>query len=116
MISVGTELGGPEETLVLPKPAVVLFAQILGMLAEGSGVQAMPDRAMLTTQRAADMLSVSRPYLIGLLERNEIPHTMVGTHRRIAFIDLLEYKRQDDQERRIAVNEVTAIGEELGED
>jgi excisionase family DNA binding protein len=115
-ISVDTELGGVGEALVIPRPAVVMFAQVLGMLAEGQGVQLMPDRAMLTTQQAADALNVSRPYLISMVERGEIPYTKVGTHRRIAFADLLEYKRKDDQLRRAAADEVTALGEELGED
>jgi excisionase family DNA binding protein len=115
-ISVNTELGGVDEALVVPRPAVAMFAQVLGMLADGLGVQLMPDRAMLTTQQAADSLNVSRPYLIGLLEKNEIPYTKVGTHRRIAFADLLDYKRRDDRKRRAAAAELTALSDELGED
>jgi len=115
-ISVDAELGGVEEALVLPRAAVVMVAQVLRLLAEGQGVQLIPDRARLTTQQAADALNVSRPYLIGLLERDEIPYTMVGTHRRIAFADLLHYKRQDDQKRRAAAAELTALSDELGED
>jgi excisionase family DNA binding protein len=93
-----------------------MLAQALAMLANGQDVQIIPDRAMLTTQQAADMINVSRPYLIGLLERGEIPFGMVGTHRRVAFADLLEYKRKDDQRRRPALDELTALSEELGED
>lgn len=107
---------GEDEGLVLPRPAAVMVAQVLASLANGQGVQIMPDRAMLTTQQAADAINVSRPYLIGLLEREEIPYEMVGTHRRISFADLLEYKRNDDQRRRRAADEMTALGEELGED
>jgi len=99
-ISVDAELGGVEEALVVPRAAVAMFAQVLGILANGQGVQVVPDDAMLTTQQAADALNVSRPYLIGLLEKNEMPYTMVGSHRRIAFGDLLDYKRRDDQKRR----------------
>jgi excisionase family DNA binding protein len=115
-ISVDAELGGVEEALIVPRAAIAMFAQVLGMLAEGQGVQLLPDRAMLTTQQAADALNVSRPYLIGLLENNQIPYTKVGTHRRIAFADLLEYKRRDDQKRRGAAAELTALSDELGED
>ena len=115
-ISVDAELGGINEVLVVPRQAVIMFAQMLAMLAAGQGVQIMPDNAMLTTQQAADAINVSRPYLIGLLERGEIPYQMVGTHRRIAFAALLDYKRQDDQRRRKASGDVTALGEELGED
>ena len=115
-ISVDAELGGINEVLVVPRQAVIMFAQMLAMLAAGQSVQIMPDNAMLTTQQAADAINVSRPYLIGLLERGEIPYQMVGTHRRIAFAALLDYKRQDDQRRRKASADVTALGEELGED
>jgi excisionase family DNA binding protein len=114
-ITVNAELS-VDEALVVPRPAVTLFAQVLGMLAEGQGVHIVPDRAMLTTQQAADTLNVSRPYLIGLLERGEIPFTKVGTHRRIAFGDLMEYQRKDDHERRRAAAELTALGDALGED
>jgi len=114
-ISVRVEIG-ENDALVVPRPAVVMLAQVLQLLAAGQGVQVMPDRAMLTTQQAADAINVSRPYLIGLLERGEIPFEMVGTHRRVAFADLLEYKRKDDQQRREALEELTALGEELGED
>ena len=107
---------GDDDALVVPRPAAVLLAQVLAYLANGQGVQIMPDRAMLTTQQAADLMNVSRPYLIGLLERGLIPYQLVGTHRRIAFADLMEYKRRDDQRRRAAVDELTALGEELGED
>jgi excisionase family DNA binding protein len=91
-----------------------MFAQILALLASGQGVQVMPDAAELTTQQAADLLNVSRPYLIGLLEAGEIPYRMVGTHRRIRFEDLREYKRRDDLKRRQAADALTNLSEELG--
>jgi excisionase family DNA binding protein len=114
-ISVHVEVGD-DDALVVPRPVAVMLAQVLQLLADGQGVQIMPDRAMLTTQQAADTINVSRPYLIGLLERGKIPYEMVGTHRRIAFADLLEYKRKDDQQRRAALEELTVLGEEVGED
>jgi excisionase family DNA binding protein len=114
-VAINVEVGD-DDTLVVPRQVAVLLAQVLALLANGQGVQIMPDRAMLTSQQAADTMNVSRPYLIGLLERGEIPYEMVGTHRRIGFADLLDYKRKDDQRRRSALNELTALGEELGED
>jgi excisionase family DNA binding protein len=108
------ELAG-DDALVVPRQAAVLLAQILGFLANGQGVTVTPSNAMLTTQQAADFLNVSRPYLIKLLEEQKIPYQMVGTHRRVAFGELLEYKRRDDQERQRAADELTALGQELGE-
>jgi excisionase family DNA binding protein len=104
-ITVNVEVGGGD-ALVVPRAAAVMLAQVLQLVASGQGVQVVPDTAMLTTQQAADMLNVSRPYLIGLLDRAEIPHRMVGTHRRIALADLLDYKRQDDQQRRAVAGEL----------
>ena len=115
-INIDAELGDVDEALVVPRAAVVMFAQMLGMLAQGQGVQVMPDHAMLTSQQAADLLNVSRPYLIKLLENHEIDYRMVGTHRRIAFADLMEYKRRDFKARHAAAAELTELGEELGED
>jgi excisionase family DNA binding protein len=107
------ELAG-DDALVIPRAATVMFAQILALLARGQGVQIFPDTAELTTQQAADFLNVSRPYLIGLLEAGEIPHRMVGTHRRIRFEDLREYRRRDHLKRRQAADELTRLSEELG--
>ena len=93
-VSVSVETG--DDALAVPRPAAALLAQVLQLLARGQGVRVVPDTAMLTTQQAADMLHVSRPYLIGLLDRAEMPYRMVGTHRRIALADLLEYQRAGD--------------------
>jgi excisionase family DNA binding protein len=107
---------GDDDALVVPRAVAVMLAQVLDFLAKGQGVQIMPDRAMLTTQQAADALNVSRPYLIGLLEADKIPFQMVGTHRRVAFVDLLEYKRKDDQHRRQVLGKLAELSEELEED
>ncbi len=112
-ITIQGELAG-DDTLVVPRQATVLFAQVLGYLAKGEGVSVIPDTAELTTQQAADFLNVSRPYLIRLLEEEKIPYRMVGTHRRIRFQDLREYKGRDDLERRRATDELTGLGQELG--
>jgi len=92
-----------------------MLAQILGFLANGQGVTVTPSNAMLTTQQAADFLNVSRPFLIRLLEAGQIPFERVGTHRRVAFGELMDYKGRDDQERRRAADELTQLGQELGE-
>ena len=102
-----------DDALVVPRRAAVLLAQILGLLADGQGVQIIPDDAGLTTQQAADMLNVSRPYLIKLLESGEIPYRTVGRHRRVTFQDLREYKRRDDQHYRGVLDEMAALSQEL---
>lgn len=113
-IQVHLETGATDEALVLPRPVAEMFASILAALANGQGVQVMPVDAVLTTQQAADLLNVSRPYLIGLLEAGEIPYTLVGRHRRIRFADLHQYLRDDDARRRDAADELMDLDQELG--
>ena len=105
---------GDDDALIIPRPTAIMFAQILDLLGQGRGVQIIPKEAELSTQQAADMLNVSRPYLIGLLESRKIPFRKVGRHRRITFEALMEYKRQDDLERRAAADDLTELSEELG--
>ncbi|MEV7966833.1 helix-turn-helix domain-containing protein [Sphaerisporangium sp. NPDC088356] len=112
-IQVAGEHGG-EDPLILPREAVSLLAFILAQAAEGRGVTVIPSQAELTTQQAADMLNVSRPYLIKLLEAGEIPFRLIGKHRRITYEDLQEYKRRDDAGRRAAADRLAALGQELG--
>ena len=108
------EGGSEDEVLVIPRAAVELIAQILAHMADGNGVSIIPMQAMLTTQQAADMLNVSRPFLIKLLEDGKIPYTTVGRHRRVRLEDLLDYQRLDDAKRRKAADDLTAPGQELG--
>lgn len=85
---------GDEEALTLPREAVNLLACVLTQVVEGRGVSVVPSYTELTTQQAADMLNVSRPYLIGLLESGTIPYRLVGRHRRVAVEDLMEYSHR----------------------
>ncbi|MDB1087243.1 helix-turn-helix domain-containing protein [Streptomyces sp. ACA25] len=100
--------------LELPREAVELLATVLSHMAAGRAVSIVPEHAELTTQQAADMLNVSRPFLIGLLEAGEIDYRKVGTHRRIKAQSLLEYQRHDDRKRREAADELTAVNQEMG--
>ncbi|BFO22361.1 hypothetical protein SHKM778_87490 [Streptomyces sp. KM77-8] len=113
-IQVHLETGATDEALVLPRPVAEMFASMLAALANGQGVQIMPVDAVLTTQQAAGMLNVSRPYLIGLLESGEIPYKLVGRHRRIRFADLRQYLREDDAKRKEAADELMELDQELG--
>ena len=112
-VTIQGELAG-DDALVVPREAAVLLAQVLGYLASGEGVTVMPDYAELTSQQAAEFLNVSRPYLIKLLETGKIPFRLVGTHRRVRFRDLREYKNRDDLERRRAADELTELSQDLG--
>lgn len=112
-VKIQGELAG-DDALVVPREAAVLLAKILGFLANGEGVNVIPDTAELTTQQAAELLNVSRPHLIKLLESGGIPFRLVGTHRRVRFRDLREYKSRDDLARRRAADELTQLTQELG--
>jgi excisionase family DNA binding protein len=104
---------GTDDALVIPRATAVMFAQILDLLAQGRGVQIFPKEVELSTQQAADMLNVSRPYLIGLLEAGKIPFRKVGRHRRIKLEDLVAYQRQDDLRRRDAADRLAELSEDL---
>lgn len=106
--------GHDEEPLVVPRSAVELLARVLAHMAAGQGVSVVPSHAELTTQQAADLLNVSRPFLIGLLDAGEIEYRKVGKHRRIKAQSLMAYIARDDQERREAADELSRLNQEMG--
>ncbi len=102
------------EVVELPAAALRLLVGILEEMAEGNAVLLTPTPAELTTQRAADFLNVSRPFLIGLLETGQIPFHKVGSHRRVLFQDLAAYKSRMAEKRQEALKELAALSQELG--
>lgn len=102
------------EPLVVPRGAVVLLARILAHMAAGHGVSVVPSHAELTTQQAAELLNVSRPFLIGLLEDGQIDYRKVGKHRRIKAQSLMAFMARDDQQRRGAADALTQLNQEMG--
>lgn len=106
--------GAKEEMLQLPAPAVQMLVRILEEMARGNAVTLIPVHAELTTQEAADMLNISRPSLIQLLDEGKMEYRKVGTHRRVRFDALMTYKRQADAERRAALAELAAYDQEIG--
>ncbi len=106
--------GGADEVLVVPRAGAAMLAQVMGTLANGQAVTIVRDDTQLTTQQAAELLNVSRPYLIGLLESGKIDYSLVGRHRRVPFAALMEYKRHADQRARGAADEMSELGQELG--
>ncbi len=105
---------GDDQAVTIPAPALRLFVTILGHLANGEGVVVLPKQAELSTQQAADLLNVSRPFLVSLIKDNELPARKVGTHRRVLLSDLLAYKHRDDAEREIVLRRLVEQTESLG--
>ena len=103
----------PEEVIVIPSSAFRLLTDVLSQMALGNAVTLMPVHAELTTQQAADILNVSRPFLIGLIDDGKIPCRKVGTHRRIRFDDLMVYRQKIDQQRMQALEELAREAQEL---
>lgn len=104
------------KTIALPEPLADLLRQAAQYLTHDQAVSLVAFGKDLTTQQAADLLNVSRPYLVKLLESGAIPFTRTGSHRRVFLGDVLEYKRRRDAERRVGLAELTQMGQEFGLD
>ena len=110
-------LGAPESSAVeLPDEARTLLLRILGHMAHGDAVTVVPVAAEVTAQQAAEILGVSRPFLIRLVDDGKLACRLVGTHRRIPLVDLLAFKQANRAERRAIAAELTAEAQELGFD
>ncbi|NKB17146.1 MAG: helix-turn-helix domain-containing protein [Pseudanabaena sp. CRU_2_10] len=107
-------VGMDGEEIPLPDSIYQALRQVIHMMAAGQVISLVPYDHYLSSQEAADLLNVSRPYLYTLLEQGQIPYIKVGTHRRIQFEDLIKYKQQRDGQRRQALSELALMSQELG--
>lgn len=105
---------GQAEDLVLPGPVLQLLLDILSEMAKGNAISLVPIHHELSTQEAANLLNISRPHLVSLLEKGGLPFRKVGAHRRVLAKDVLEYKTKVSGLRQAALDELTALSQEHG--
>ncbi|MEO1745240.1 MAG: excisionase family DNA-binding protein [Pseudomonadota bacterium] len=103
-----------QHELVLPATAVHLLMEVLEQLTQNKSVSVVANDKMLTTQEAASILQVSRPYVTKLLLENKLTYQMVGTHRRVRYDDVIAYKADIDTERANTLDELAADGQDIG--
>jgi excisionase family DNA binding protein len=112
MLTIIEESGQSAEVVLTPGISGLLI-EMLRHIGPGDAVTLVPVSQMLSTQQAADILNVSRPFLISLLEKGEIPHVLVGRHRRIKAEELFAYKRRRDTARADALDELAGLDADL---
>jgi len=111
------QIAGPDDkaaTLDLPPIVTRLLMNILRETAAGHAVTLVPLESEITTQQAAELLNVSRPYVVGLIDKGTLPARMVGNHRRLPLEDVLAYKADNRAKRRQTLRELAALDQELG--
>jgi excisionase family DNA binding protein len=113
LVEDGVERSGEAPLLRLPPKVLRLFADVLGSLAQGKAVAIMPKELDVTTQEAAMFLNVSRPYFVRLLEEGKIAYHKVGTHRRVRFADVLQYKEDRQKISQEALQKLADQAQEL---
>ena len=106
--------GRGREPVDVPASVVRVLAEVLDHAQRGEHVRVISDDEEVTTQQAADLLNVSRPYLVGLVDRGEIPSRKVGVRRRLKLADVLLYREVDHARRLKAVAELAAEAQDLG--
>ena len=107
-------VGADGTAIEIPEPLYEVLVEAAKALRQGKAVTIVPTSHELPTQQAADILNVSRPHLIKLLERYEIPFSMVGTHRRIRFEDVVLYRSKRSAMRRKILEDLTPEAQDLG--
>jgi len=99
-------VGPGNDRIPLPEPIYRVIRHALRFLERGEGVMILPSTQEMTTQSAADMLGISRQYLVQLLEEGKIPFHKVGTHRRVSLKDVIAYRKERDGRRKEMLNEI----------
>jgi len=107
------DAGNPETVALLPDIVTTLLKDILSQLARGKAISILPEDTMLTTQEAANILNVSRPFFVQLLEKDRIPYQRLGSHRKVRLQDLLHFKDQADKKQDLALKQLANEAQEL---
>lgn len=108
------EIEETKDKIVIPIRALKLLGDILKSMSQGKPISIVPVATEVTTQKAAEILGCSRPYLIKLLEEGKIEYTKVGKHRRIMFEDILKYKKLMKEEQKRNIIDIMNFDEEIG--
>jgi len=109
-----SQAGREVTTLDLPPIITKLLMRMLAEMGKGHAVSLVPTETEITTQQAADMLNVSRPYLVGMIDKGQLPARMVGNQRRLPLAAVIAYKRDNEAKRHDALTELAALDQELG--
>ena len=104
---------GKTHEVMIPSSALNMMIEVLTQLGQGNSVSITPIHAELTTQEGADMLNMSRPTFIKLLDSKEIPFRRTGNRRKVAYADLMEYKNRLEENRLAALAELSALDQEM---
>jgi excisionase family DNA binding protein len=108
------QLKGSQKTIALPREALAVVVEVLRQMTQGNASALVPLDQELTTQQAAEMLNVSRPYLVGLLDSGAIPSRKVGKHRRVRMADIVVFKQTEELTRKARLDELTQEAQRLG--
>lgn len=105
---------GESDELILPGHVTQVLLDVLTEMSRGNAISLIPHHQELSTQEAADLLNVSRPFLVRLLENGEMPFRKVGSHRRVLLTDVLEYKERTEEQRHQALDELADFSQQGG--
>jgi excisionase family DNA binding protein len=105
---------GQSDDLILPGHVLQILLEVLAEMGKGNAISLVPMHQELSTQDAAHLLNVSRPFLVGLLEKGEIPFRKVGAHRRVYLRDVMAYKERTDKQRGKVLDDLTALSQQEG--